>query len=70
MPKKKAKKKQSAPSQALRAARKELIKRIKRVGKERDELRALISDFQDLETSCSDAYESLESAIEALSRYA
>lgn len=62
-------KKRPTESPTIRAARRELIKRLKAVGRERDQLRALKDDLEDLENSCSDAYESLESAIEALSRY-
>ena len=57
-------------SPTIKAARAELRKRLKAVGDERDALRECIDSFEDLESSCSDAYEALQGAIEALSRHA
>lgn len=62
--------KRTVESAAVRAARVQLRKRLKAVAKERDALRQLESDCDDLAGSCDDALESLQSAIEALSRYA
>lgn len=57
-------------SAAVRAARAELRERLKAIGDERNKLRSLRDDLDDLLTSCDDAHDGLESAIEALSRYA
>lgn len=53
----------------VRGARSQLLRRLKGVVVERDALRALRNDLDDLIGSCEDAIEGLESAIEALSRY-
>ncbi len=58
-----------AASPAIRCVRAILIKRIKSVARERDALRAVADDCEDLIASCDDAVGALESAIEALSRY-
>lgn len=42
---------------------------MKVIGKERDALRALVEDAEEVLTSCNEAYESLESAVELLSRH-
>ena len=65
---------------AIRVARSQLLKRQKALAVERDRLRALRDDLDDLIselrddlddliTSCDDAEAGLETAIEALSRY-
>ena len=47
---------------------KSLETRLKAVGEERDKLRELENDVADLKESCSDAYDNLIDAIEALSK--
>lgn len=62
-------KKRTRTPSTLRAARAELIKRMKALSAERDQLQALKDDLEDLISSCDDAMEGLECACEALSRY-
>lgn len=57
-------------SATIRAARAELFKRVRAVGAERDLLRELASDYEDLANSCDEAMDGLQGAIEALSKYA
>ena len=57
-------------SKIIRAARAQLRQRLKAVSVERNKLRALRDDLDDLMMSCDDAAKGLEAAIEALSRYA
>ncbi len=45
----------------------QLAQRQKALGEERDKLYAVISEMQELEAACSDAYDSIEYAIERLS---
>jgi hypothetical protein len=60
-----------APESAtIRSARVQLRRRLKAVAIERDKLRDIISDYEDLVNSCDDAVDALHTAIEALSRYA
>lgn len=49
---------------------KELNARKKAIGKERDRLRNIISEFEDLENVCEVAFQDIESAIETLSELA
>lgn len=60
----------SLESTTIRAARAELFKRIRAVGVERDKLREMASDYEDLANSCDEAMDGLQAAIEALSKYA
>ncbi len=62
--------KNKAESAGIKAARAQLRKHIKTVGAERDSLRELISDLEELATSCDEAQESLIYAVNVLSRYA
>lgn len=58
-----------AESATVRAARVQLRKRLKAISVERDQLRALRDDIDDLISSCDDAVDGLETTVEALSRY-
>jgi len=57
-------------SATIKAARVQLRKRLKAVGRERDALRRLAEDSETLADSCDEAMDALRTAIEALSRYA
>jgi hypothetical protein len=48
----------------------QIEKRRDAVGKERDKLAEMIGELEALKYTCDDAYESLDFAIEALSRQA
>lgn len=63
-------KKQVLKSALVRTATVELKKRIKAVGAERDALREIADDCIDLADSCDDAIGDIQSAIDALSKYA
>jgi hypothetical protein len=54
----------------VRAARIQLRRRLKAIANERDQLRSLRDDIDCLISSCDDGVDGLETAIEALSRYA
>ena len=56
-------------SSTVRAARVQLRRRLKAISIERDQLRTLRDDIDDLISSCDDAIDGLETAIEALGRY-
>lgn len=56
-------------SASVRAARVQLRRRLKAVAVERDQLRELRSDLDDVINSCDEAVDALETAIDALSRY-
>ena len=47
-----------------------LEKQKAQIGKRRDMLRTIIDDAEELDGCCEEAIEGIESAIEALSRYA
>jgi hypothetical protein len=46
---------------------KQIERRQKAIGAERDKLRAMISELEELESTCSDAYDNLQYAIDRLS---
>ena len=48
----------------------ELEKRRTAIGVERDKLRELIGEWEDLANSCDTAYDCIDRAIQALSEYA
>ncbi len=56
------------------ASIKQIIKQLERrrdaIGKERDKLRELLSEWADLADTCDSAYEDIDRAIDALSQYA
>jgi uncharacterized coiled-coil protein SlyX len=54
----------------IETIRKQLARITARIGKDRDQLRELIDEAEALEESVRDAFESLEYAADALSRYA
>ena len=54
----------------VRACRLQLRRRLKAVGLERDRLRELISEYEDLASTCDEAVEALQDAINSLSKYA
>lgn len=56
------------PVQAKKALLKQLNDCKKKIAADRDELRTLVEMWSDLITDCDEAEESLESAIDALSR--
>ena len=49
---------------------KQLEKRRDAIGKERDKLRELLSEWADLADTCDCAYEDIDHAIDSLSQYA
>lgn len=49
---------------------KQLEKRLVAVGEERDKLRALIADVEDLAETCDHAHDALQEAVYALSELA
>ena len=59
-----------AKTALIRTARARLKTRLKAVSDERDQLRELLGDVEDLISSCDDAIDGLETAITALSRFA
>lgn len=54
---------------SVRLARAQLRRRLKSIAAERDALRGLRDDIDDLISSCDDATDGLEQAIDALSRF-
>jgi len=54
----------------IKAAEAQLRRRLIAVGTERDKLREIASEYDSLADSCDEAYEALQSAVGALSRYA
>jgi len=46
----------------------QLKEAMKRIGKERDILRNLIEDYEDLSDNCDEAIDNLERAVDALSK--
>ncbi len=46
---------------------KQIERRQKAIGAERDKLREMISELEELESTCSDAYDNLQYAIDRLS---
>ncbi len=54
----------------IRQMIKQLETRRDAIGRERDKLRELLSDWADLADNCDSAYEDIDHAIDALSQHA